>query len=644
MIHVIPPLWRKRVALGCLIGIIVGAVVLRWPMVNFALPYTTNPDEPYVINMIFDMMRRHTWIPNNFDRPHLSVYVAYGAVWIGQWWHPIDPALLAIPTDRITQVNSAFTDARIAMILASVASIGAAYWHLRQRQFTWGAWVGVLWLTLLPWHQEQSGFIAPDGMVGLFTFLFAGACWTYAQRPSQPHLWLVAVIIGMATGTKYNIGAALMVPLIMQWPLLQQREWRMLLRNGVILAAGSLGGFLVSTPGFLWSLGEIRANLDSQMDHYSRPDSNFTPWEWSYYLWFFQHEAWLWVGSVVATIGIVISVRQRRLVDIGLFAFFLFQVLFFMSRERHYMRNLMPLVVYGAVYMAIGGAWLVDKLARYITRRDIRIALVSAALLIQPLSKSVAFYQFMQRPYNLIQVDTYTATQPHGGIFLCTYELITVAITPSCDAIIINTAELATWQDAGVQQLVVNRNTYATWEVPAPWQRVAQIPASKQGGNGDPYDIYVNTNNRASVIGTTATTSDGVHIEGVRLGYGTNRDKITPLMATDTLVRQGEVLNINAYFRVIMPVSEPGWWLFVHVIDQNGQKVAERATPPRNDYAMARWQTGESVVVNADIPTVLPAGDYTLVLGFFRPRDGARMIISGSDDGSWRVPFRVVAR
>lgn len=644
MIHAIPPLWRKRIGYILLSGILVLATLLRWPMVFFALPYTPNPDEPYVINMIFDMMHRQTWIPNNFDRPHLSVYVAYLAVWLGQWWHPIDPTLLTLPTDRITQVSSAFVDARIAMILTSVASILAGFWHLRQREFTWGAWVGILWLTLLPWHQEQSGFIAPDAMVGLFTFLIAGTCWTYAQTQSRQQLWLVAFVIGLATGTKYNVGAALLVPLVMQWPLLQQRQWRSLVLNGVILGVGSFAGFVVTTPGLIWSVSEIRANLDGQMTHYSRPDGNFTPWDWAFYVWFFQHETWLWVGSIVACVGIVISLRQRRLVDIGLFGFFLFQLLFFMSLERHYMRNLMPLVVYGAVYMALGGAWLVTLLQRWMPRRELWIAVISVALLIQPISKSVLFYQQMQRPFNLLQVDAYTATQPRGGIFLCTYELITVAITPSCDAIIVNVAEFSQWQDAGVQQLVVNRNGYAQWQVPAPWQRVAQLPTSKRGGNGEPYDIYANPQITVAVLGSAANTSDGIQITGVRMEYGAARTRITPLQAHSAFPRRGDVLNINTYFRVITPVSEPGWWLFVHIIDQNGQKIAERATVPRNDYAIADWQAGELVVVNTDIPAIIPAGNYTLELGFFRPHDGARMIVNGSNDGTWRVPFSILAR
>ncbi len=642
MMHTISRLWQKHGMVVLLSSILLLATIIRWPMIYFALPYTPHPDEPYVINMIFDMMVRNTWIPNNFDRPHLSVYLSYLAVWIGTWWHPIDPALLQIPTDRITVVGSAFVDARIAMVLSGVLSIYTAFWHMHQRGLAWGAWIGMLWLTLLPWHQAQSGYITPDVMVGFATFFLAGTCWMYAQQMTSRNLWLVAVAIGIATGTKYNLGAALLVPAVMQWPLLQQRQWRELVRNAAILAIGSAVTFLITTPGIVVSLNELQSSLGYQMEHYSRPDSNYAPWEWQYYLWFFQHEGWLWIGSLLACAGIIKCLKERRLVDIGLLLFFVFELLFFMSRERHYMRNLMPLVVYGAVYIVIGGAWLVQLLQRWIPNVMTRIVLVSCVILVQPVQQSLANYTFMQRPYNLLLVDAYSDTQPHGGIFLCTFELITAANTPSCDAIINHPQELQHWQAAGVQQLVVNRTQFASLAVPTQWELVRQIPGSKQGGSGDPYDIYRNTQITATVIGTAASTSDGITILGVRLGYGEIRNRITPLASDTRLVPSGDVLNINGYFTVQTPVSEPGWWLFVHILDAKGIKVAERATPPRTDYPIARWQAGEQVVVNADIPVILPAGDYTLVLGFFRPSDGARMIIDRSNDGTWSVPFRVI--
>jgi hypothetical protein len=643
MIHAIQRIWQRYVHHIILGIIIICATILRWPMVYFALPYTPQPDEPYVINMLFDMFRFHSWIPNNFERPHLSVYVTFVGVWLGQLFVPIDPAVLGRATDRITMASAPFMHGRITMIIVGLASILAAYWHARQYQLGWAALVAAGWLALLPFHQEQSGIITPDIMVGLFTFLVMGSCWQYSLTPTTRQLWIVALMCGLATGTKYNLAAAILIPALMQWPLITQRLWRQLIQNGAIIVAGTIIGFLITTPGIFWSINEIRANLDAQISHYSRPDVVFKPWDWEYYLWFFQHEGWLLTGSITAIIGMWVVLRQKRLVDIGMVIFLLVQLLFFLSRERHYMRNLMPMVVYGAIYIAHGTNWGVEYLRRWITPLSLRIILVVGIVGSQLLIEGISHYQFMQRPYNLLTIDHITDRQPRGAVKICTYEPITVAQTPSCDAIVNNTGDIAIWQQSGMQQLVINRSKFATLVVPNTLTLLQAIPNSTAGGNGQAFDFYTqNPIQSLTTAGQSASTSDGIEIIGVRLGSGSVRNRLSPLSTNTQLPLRGNVLNMNLYLQVNVPVSEPNWWLFVHLIDANGTKITERANPPRPDYPIAEWKAGELVFVNADLQTPpLPAGEYTIVVGFFRPSDGARMIISGSDNGTWQLPITI---
>lgn len=643
MIHAIQRLWQRYVHHIILGIIIICATILRWPMVYFALPYTPQPDEPYVINMLFDMFRFHSWIPNNFDRPHLSVYVTFVGVWLGQLFVPIDPAVLHHATDRITMASAPFVHGRMTMIIVGLASIVAAYWHVRQYRLGWAALVAAGWLALLPFHQEQSSIITPDIMVGLFTFLIMGSCWQYSLTPTTRQLWIVALVCGFATGTKYNLAAAMIIPALMQWPLITQRAWRQLIQNGAIIGAGTMIGFFITTPGIFWSINEIHANLDSQISHYSRPDPNFKPWDWGYYLWFFLHEGWLLTGSIAALIGIVVILRQKRLIDIGMIIFLLVQLFFFLSRERHYMRNLMPMVIYGACYIAHGCDWVVTYLRRWIQPVSLRMILVVGVLLSQPLLASITHYQFMQRTYNLLTLDSITAAQPRGAIHVCTYEPITVANTPSCDAIINNPNDITYWQTAGMQQLVVNRTHFATLLVPSTLQLLQSIPDSDNGGNGEAFDIYTqNPTTLLTTVGQQATTSDGIRILGMRIGSGDVRNRISPLQSHTQLSIQGNTLNLNLYLQVDAPVSEPNWWLFVHLFDAHGNKISERANPPRTDYPIGQWRPSELLVINTDIPIpTLPAGEYTIVVGFFRPSDGARMIISGSNNGTWQLPITI---
>jgi hypothetical protein len=90
-------------------------------------------------------------------------------------------------------------------------------------------------------------------------------------------------------------------------------------------------------------------------------------------------------------------------------------------------------------------------------------------------------------------------------------------------------------------------------------------------------------------------------------------------------------------------VTEPGWWIFVHIIDAQGAIVAQRISLPRDDLPIATWQPDELVVLRADVPLAapLPPGAYTLSFGFFRPTDGARMVVDGGIDGAWQVGIDV---
>jgi hypothetical protein len=268
---------------------------------------------------------------------------------------------------------------------------------------------------------------------------------------------------------------------------------------------------------------------------------------------------------------------------------------------------------------------------------------VVGVLLSQPLIASITHYQFMQRPYNLLTLDRITAQQPHGAIHICTYEPITVANTPSCDAIINNPNDIALWQSAGMQQLAINRTHFATLPVPNTLQLLQAIPESDKGGNGEAFDIYTqNPITRLATAGQIATTSDGIQILGMRIGSGDMRTRISPLQSHTQFSLRGNTLNMNLYLHVDAPVSEPNWWLFVHLFDAHGNKISERANQPRADYPIAQWRPGELIVVNTDLPIpALPAGDYTIVAGFFRPSDGARMIISGSDNGTWQLPITI---
>ena len=104
-------------------------------------------------------------------------------------------------------------------------------------------------------------------------------------------------------------------------------------------------------------------------------------------------------------------------------------------------------------------------------------------------------------------------------------------------------------------------------------------------------------------------------------------DKIR-LLGFDTVaeikLKAGEnKIPLTVFWRGETPISE-NYTVFIHLLDQNGQKVAQRDTEPRYGAThTSNWKPGEildddqSVPISAD----LPPGKYRIKIGLYRPSD-----------------------
>jgi 4-amino-4-deoxy-L-arabinose transferase-like glycosyltransferase len=79
------------------------------------------------------------------------------------------------------------------------------------------------------------------------------------------------------------------------------------------------------------------------------------------------------------------------------------------------------------------------------------------------------------------------------------------------------------------------------------------------------------------------------------------------------------------------PHAAADYTVFVHVVDAAGQRVAGAdAQPP---VPASQWGRGEVIVDEHSLPLAgLPAGEYHLVVGLYRPDTGARLPVADSGD------------
>ncbi len=642
MQHIITTCRRYGWLILGIVAICVVGFVVRWPAVYFALPYTPHPDEPYVINMVLNMLATGSVFPASFDRPHLSVYPVWLAVWLDTLRNPIPPDLLLLPTDRISSVIAPFVVGRITSILMALLAIPLLVIHLAQKNLLRWWWLAILWLCFLPFHVAQSGYIAPDGLVAVLTLATLVVTWQYTQTPTARWWWAAVLTVGLAIGTKYNLAALVLVPAATQLHLVQARRWRQLLVALSVLAVGCVVGFFVTTPGLLVGVQQFLADMNSQVSHYSRRDPGNAPWAWQLYVAFFWDEGWPLLATPLVLGGLWLITKKGTPLERAFLVVLAIELVFFLSRERHYMRNIMPLVIYAPIAIAVAAQWLWERLPG----KRVMPGILGIVLIVPIAIQTIQTHRTLEQPYNRLQVDTAITALGRGAVRVCTLDGINAAQTPSCAAATNKSTELALWQAAGMQSLVVNRSQWPAYVVPDGLTLLTQYANTASGGNGEAFDIYTqNPTTALDVIGTSAQTSDGLRILGVRLGLGPERPRPTPLYADAIIPARGDTtsLQVNGYLTVTAPVTEPGWWLFVHILDANGTQIAQRVTLPRADYPIGAWKTNELVVLTGDVPLPAPLapGAYTLEWGFYRPADGARMVIEGGVDGAWRTPFTI---
>jgi hypothetical protein len=108
-------------------------------------------------------------------------------------------------------------------------------------------------------------------------------------------------------------------------------------------------------------------------------------------------------------------------------------------------------------------------------------------------------------------------------------------------------------------------------------------------------------------------------------------------------LKAGDVLGLRTFWQVDQPFSQD-FFIFVHILNQAGQTVAQRDTPPwQGRYPTSSWRAGTLVVDANDLPLPpdLAPGEYSIVVGMFDPTTGAQpqVRIDGQAAANGAVPI-----
>ncbi|HEX8228610.1 MAG TPA: phospholipid carrier-dependent glycosyltransferase [Chloroflexia bacterium] len=676
------------------------AFALRWYGISGSLPYVAHPDEPKVIDSAIHIVKSGDLNPNLYIWPSLYIYIQALLLQVHVAWGTLrgyyeGAASLPDVTHIFTLDSSVYIWARTLAAAIGAITIPVLY-HVGKEMFNDSRRVGLaaaLMLAVSPLHVQYSHFALMDAPLGLMGIFVLWASYRLSRTSSSnrpllrdPLFWqaaLAGLLVGVATGTKYNglyLGVVPFIALIMAWR-----------RNRSSLSRGRLVGTLVSMGGFAalgFLLGEPYMLLD---------------WPAFYNGFTFQVQAYL----PAENLGQVIASIQRHVTDLAasdmhffmpamLGAFvvlanapvrnrswllLIFPVLYLLAMSRFsltYVRNMIVTLP----FLAILSGYVIDLVAMQLTtlargyagriedRRvwnGVRWGIVGVVLLfvtMEPLRISGNYSASMADPDTRNLAWYWMQTKMREGYrFAAELHPWQVQDWPDVLAFDVEnpgdteelTARPPEWYARyGYDYVVLNSNL-------KDWQRdatsfamyqalpVAQrYQGDQEGGNKGPTMTIISLHEQQEEPRPAPAARE---VQALIEDFAVLRGfDLSPLSNVDTLLEPGTASNgatytpgqavgLNMYYRAHRDgrPTDSNWQVWIHLVDPaTEQTVAQLDVQPlagmlkqhpiinREPHPVRDWHQGELLagIYNFPLPADLKLGKYRLETGMWVPPNG----------------------
>ena len=374
--------WRESAnltlaRLGLPIALLIAALLRFWAL-DQGVPFSVQVDEPEVMLRAVQMMRSGDLNPHFFDYPAFYMYqqavvavlrFLLGAM-RGEW-----ASLAQAPPEAFYVWGRALT-----------AALGTAtVWALYRAGMRWGqrtALLAAVMFAVMPLHVRESHFVLTDVPTTFFVMVTLLLSLRAHERATAWSFALAGAAAGLAAGTKYNGGAALVIPLIACVMTPGTRPSRPAAVGAAVVAAAI--AFLVVAPYTFLDLPTFLNQFARLSAEYRSPRSGDPSW-----LVYLKHLriALQWPGSVIVSGGLVLGVARiiggpDRLKWTVATVFPIVYYRFISNQSLTFGRYLLPMLPFLSLLGAAAIVYAVDAVRRANVRRPAQQAVAVVLTLI----------------------------------------------------------------------------------------------------------------------------------------------------------------------------------------------------------------------------------------------------------------------
>jgi len=378
--------WRESAALtaarlGLPLALLTAALLRFWAL-GQGVPFSVQVDEPEVMLRAVQMMRTGDLNPHFFDYPAFYIYqqtlmavlrFLAGAM-RGEW-----SSLAQAPPEAFYVWGRALT-----------AALGTAtVWVLYRAGMRWGrhtALLAAVMFAVMPLHVRESHFVLTDVPVTFFVVVTLLLSLRAHERATGWSFALAGAAAGLAAGTKYNGGTAILIPIIACLMSPGTRPSRPAAIGAVVASAGI--AFLAVAPYSLLDLPTFLNQFARLSAEYRSAHSGGPAW-----LIYLKHLriALQWPGSIIVSSGLVLGVARiiggpDRLKWTVATLFPIVYYRFISSQSLTFGRYLLPMLPFLSLLGAAAIVYAVDAVRRANVRQPVlqAVAIVLTVISIAP--------------------------------------------------------------------------------------------------------------------------------------------------------------------------------------------------------------------------------------------------------------------
>jgi hypothetical protein len=650
-----------------LAGILIVALLLRVWGLRFGLPYFEHPDEWAVAEDALRVLRTGEYTPFSYTYPTLYTYMQVGVA-VAHFVWGAGAGLYRTPAD-IDPVQF-YVWARALTAMLGVGAVALAFLAGRMLYGTAAGLLAAAVIAVMPAVTGDSHYVTTDTPAMFFTLLaflaivrlggVAPGRTMLRETPSTAARWnilalafLAGVGVGLATATKWNAGSlvvALLVAIIFAarrstrdvhpitpgahgGDVALQRLYGQPSTFNLLTAAlpGILLGFTLGVPFWLRDLPRILTDLAGIIAHYrfeGHPGAE-SDQPALFYWWALTREGTLLAWACLG--GVTLAFLRRKPADVLVLAVVVPAVLQLTGVKVVFFRNAMPLLpflcVLAAALVVVAVEWVTARLGDTMDRpagrqssgafvrrlASNRTALLLAAtvlLTVEPLAQAVHDELLRSRPTTRILAGEWLETRAIDGERLW-LEDNTLILSPRLRAIGGEPAvrhDLAWYREQGIRFVVVHLDR--------------ETGAAALAAFGEPAAQFLRAGERhgpeLAIFDTGApdVAAEPRTLSGATLGMGAI---VLEGYRHPGRVQAGGVLPLALFWRATRPLPLD-YTVYVHLVDEAGNKVAQRDVPPlEGRRPTSRWASGDLVRDDQDlvVPEAVPPGTYRLLTGMY---------------------------